>query len=146
MNIKIEKYVGSYIDKVILEWFYFENNPVSIIRLYVQIDSILDITCCEEDVFIKERKEPPITIIAGEYAYIPIEQDISWLCQNKIISIKYLEDLHNIKRGIIFLFENKHNFLFYNKGYQHDDMAIFDIDIDIDIESLAYKIIEVSSF
>ena len=129
--------IGKTIKKILLEWFYMNNEPISIIRLYVQIDDVyLNVLCSEENVYIKKQENCPVKMDVENFVYIPIEKNIDWLIQNKILSIKYLVDSINIKRGILFLFENHHNFAYYNMGYEIKDEGIFEIDVNI--EQLPY--------
>ena len=131
MYINFKKCIGESIERVFLEWYYFNDQPCSIIRLYIKVESYFDITCCEENISIREQKEIPMTINSGEFTYKLIQQDIEWLSQYKIISVKYLVDSLNVKRGLLFIFEHNHNFIFYNKGYEFDDEGKFDIDVDV---------------
>ena len=66
---------------------------------------------------------------------------MKWLSQYKIISIKHLVDSLGIKRGLLFVFEHNHNFMFYNKGYEFDDEEKFEIDVDINL--LPYGVIDI---
>jgi hypothetical protein len=141
MSENLKSCIGKGIERIFLEWFYFNNQPESIGRLYIQVDSYFDITCCEENVFIREQKETPTTQIFDEFTYKPIEQNIEWLHQCEIISIKYLVDSLNIKRGILFVFEQNHNFMFYNRGYEFDDEDNFEIDVNMN--SLLYDVIDI---
>ncbi len=141
MNANLKKIIRKNIDKIFLEWFYFNDQPDSIIRLYIKVDSYFDITCCEENVFIREQKETPTKTNSGEFIFKPIEQNIEWLHQCKIISIKYLIDFKNIKRGVLLIFDHNHNFVFYNKGYEIDDNNKFEIDINI--KSLQYFLMDI---
>jgi alanine-alpha-ketoisovalerate/valine-pyruvate aminotransferase len=138
MYANLKNCIGKNIEKLFLEWFYLNNSPVSIIRLYVKFDSYFDITSCEENVFIREQKEFPHNEICGEFVYKPIEQKIKWLYKCRVVSIKYLIDSNNIKRGILFIFEQDHNFAFYNKGYEFDDDNKFELDINLGT-ALHYK-------
>jgi hypothetical protein len=139
MYTDFKNYKGNIIEQVFLEWFYLNDVPVSVIRLYVKIHSYFDITCCEEKVVIREQKEPPRIVISGEYVYKPVEQTIKWLHQCGIVSVKYLTDSNDIRRGLLFIFEHNHNFIFYNRGYELDDDDKFEIDVNVD--ALPYKII-----
>ena len=141
MCINLRKCIGKSVEGVLLEWYYFNEQPDSIVRLYIKVSSYFDITCCEENVFIREQKETPTDIISGQFIYKPIEQQIEWLHQCKIVSIKYLVDSLNIKRGILFIFEHNHNFIFYNKGYEFDDNKKFEIDINVN--SLPYDAVDI---
>jgi len=128
----LDDVIGKFATKVFLEWFFMNNEPVSIIRLFIQINDIyLNITCCEENVIIKAQKESPTIMAFQEFSYKPIEQNIEWLNQYKIVSIKYLIDSVNIKRGILFTFENAHNLVYYNEGYKFDDIETFAIDVNL---------------
>ena len=57
MCANLKNCIGNILEQVFLEWFYINNNPISIVRLYVKFDSYFDITCCEENVFIREEKK-----------------------------------------------------------------------------------------
>jgi hypothetical protein len=51
-------YIGKTINKILLEWFYIDSDPISIVRLYIQIDDVyLNVLCSEEDVFIKKQND-----------------------------------------------------------------------------------------
>ena len=141
MYTNLKKCIGKSIEKMFLEWYYFNDQPYSIIRLYIKVDLYFDITCCEENISIREQKEIPMTINSGEFTYKIIHLDIKWLSQYKIISIKHLVDSLNIKRGLLFVFEHNHNFMFYNKGYEFDDEEKFEIDVDINL--LPYGVIDI---
>ncbi|MDR0698102.1 MAG: hypothetical protein LBG28_02610 [Tannerella sp.] len=141
MCTNLKKCIAKTFEKVFIEWFYLNDTPVSIVRLYIKGDLYFDITCCEENVSIREQEEIPENKVFQEFAYKPIEQNIEWLHQCKIDSIKYLMDLHNIKRGILFIFHNNHNFVYYNKGYEFDDNDIFEIDANIKL--LPYVLIDI---
>ncbi|GHU75488.1 hypothetical protein FACS189413_19940 [Bacteroidia bacterium] len=139
--MSLKNCIGKIFESVLLEWFYLNNIPISIVRLYIKVNSYFDITCCEENVFIKEQKDIPNTTISHEFIYKPIEQHIEWLHHCKVISIKYLIDSKNIRRGILFMFEHDHNFAFYNKGYEYDDNDVFEIDINTN--SVFYDLIDI---
>ncbi|GHV59590.1 hypothetical protein FACS1894182_13920 [Bacteroidia bacterium] len=139
INADIKDCIGKVLEKVLLECFYMNDKFISIVRLYVQLYSYFDITCCEENVFIREQKEDPVKTVSGKYNYIPMEQNIEWLHQGKVFSIKYLIDSHSIKRGILFIFDNRHNFVYYNTGYEMEDNAVFDIDVNLKL--LPYNLI-----
>ncbi|GHT84144.1 hypothetical protein FACS18947_1170 [Bacteroidia bacterium] len=139
INADIKDCIGTVLKKVLLEYFYMNNECISIVRLYVQLDSYFDITCCEENVFIREQKESPIKTVSGEFNYIPIEQNIKWISQYKVFSIKYLIDSLNIKRGILFIFDSGHNFVYYNTGYEMGDNNVFDIDINLKLLSYSLR-------
>ena len=141
MYANLKKCIGKSIEKMFLEWYYFNDQPYSIIRLYIKVDLYFGITCCEENISIREQKEIPMTINSGEFTYKIIHQDIKWLSQYKIVSIKYLVDSLGIKRGLLFVFEHNHNFMFYNKGYEFDDEEKFEIDVDINL--LPYGVIDI---
>jgi hypothetical protein len=141
MYTNFKNCIGKNIEKVFLEWFYFNAQPDSIIRLYIKVDSYYDIICCEENVFIREQQKMPISTISREFTYKPIEQNIEWLHQCKIVAIKYLVDINNIKRGIMLIFEHNHNFIFYNNGYESGDNDEFEIDTNIDL--LPYSVIDI---
>jgi len=141
MYANLKNSIGKVIERVFLEWYYFNGQPDSISRLYVKVNSYFDITCCEENVFIREQKETPTVIISGEFTYKPIEQNIEWLHQCRIISIKYLVNSFNIKRGILFIFSYNHNFIFYNEGYEFDDIDKFEIDVNMNL--LPYNVIDI---
>ena len=141
MYINFKKCIGESIERVFFEWYYFNDQPCSIIRLYIKVESYFDITCCEENISIREQKEIPMTINSGEFTYKLIQQDIEWLSQYKIISVKYLVDSLNVKRGLLFIFEHNHNFIFYNKGYEFDDEGKFEIDVDVNL--LLYDAVDV---
>ncbi|NDW13672.1 hypothetical protein D0T50_12335 [Bacteroides sp. 214] len=126
-----EKIIGKTIKKILLEWFYFNEQPESIVRLYIEIDSYFDITCSEENVFIREQKDAPINVVCQQFAYKPIEKHVEWLSQSRVVSIKYLVDFQYIKRGVLFVFDNNHNFVFYNEGYANGDNAKFEVDVDL---------------
>lgn len=141
MIINLRKCIGKSIERIFLEWYYFNDQPCSIIRMYIKVESYFDITCCEESIFIREQKEVPTTGSSGDFTYKLIQQDIKWLSRYKIISIKYLLDSFNVKRGLLFVFEHNHNLMFYNRGYEFDDEEKFEIDVDINL--LPYDIIDV---
>ena len=141
MYVNLKKCIGKSVERVFLEWYYFNDQPYSIIRLYIKVDLYFGITCCEENIAIREQKETPMTINSGEFTYTIIHQDSKWLSQYKIVSIKYLVDSLGIKRGLLFVFEHNHNFMFYNKGYEFDDEEKFEIDVDINL--LPYGVIDI---
>ena len=141
MIIKLKKCIGKSIERIFLEWYYFNDQPCSITRLYIKVDSYFGITCCEENISIREQKEVPMTVNSGEFTYKLIQQDIKWLSQYKIISIKYLLDSFNVKRGLLFVFEHSHNLMFYNKGHEFDDEEKLEIDVDINL--LSYDVIDI---
>lgn len=134
--------VGKIIEKIFLEWFYLDEQLDSIIRLYIKIGLIYDITCCEEDVYIREQREMPPNRIEEGYAYVPKEVNIEWLHKCKITSICFLVDCNSIKRGIVVIFENNHNFVFYNKGYAFNDHKEFEIDSSIN-NLYPYRLMEI---
>jgi hypothetical protein len=139
MNLKY--YIGKFVKEIIIEWFYMDEKPISIIRLYVRINDIyLNITCCEENINIKEQKRP-LKINIEKFSYVPITEEIDWLPQYKLTSIKFLIDKYNIKRGVLFVFDNRHNFTYYNKGYEVKDENLFYIDVNIGL--LPYDLINV---
>ena len=141
MIINLRKCIGKSIERIFLEWYYFNDQPCSIIRLYIKVDLYFDITCCEESISIREQKEIPTTVNSGDFTYKLIQQDIKWLSQCKIISMKYLLDSLNVKRGLLFVFEHSHNLMFYNRGYEFDNEGKLGIDVDISL--LPYDIIDV---
>ena len=141
MIMNIKNCVGKIIKNVFLEWFYLNGISTSIVRLYIETDeNFYDITCCEENVFIRIQKEFPEDKDFKEFFYKPLKQNIEWLNKCKILYIKYLVDCLNLKRGILFIFENDHNFVFYNKGYEIEDKELFEIDINVAL--LPYNLID----
>ena len=116
--------------------------PISVIRLYLQLDDMfLNILCSEENVFIKKQESNPDKVDVENFSYVPIEEKVEWLSFSKIKAINFLVDKCNIKRGILFLFDNHHNLIYYNKGYDIKDEGIFDTDVNI--KSLPYSLIDV---
>jgi len=138
----IQSIIGEKIKKVLLKYFYLEGNYISTTGLYIMMDNVFyRINCCEENVFVRTQKEIPQDLNEGGFYYKLQEQNIEWLQQSKVISIKYLIDSVHIKRGVIFFFDNHHNLLYFNKGYEFEDEEIFEIDINT--KSLLYNLADV---
>lgn len=138
----IRNIIGGKIKNVLLKFFYLEENYISTVGLYIIIDNIFyGINCCEENVFIRAQKEIPQDLDEGEFYYKLQEQNIEWLQHNRVVSIKYLIDPMCIKRGVIFFFDNHHNLLYFNKGYEFKDEEI--LEIDINVKSLLYNLVDV---
>jgi hypothetical protein len=134
--------IGKVVRKVFLEWFYMNDEPISIIRLHIQLDTVcFSVLCSEEDVCVKKQEKNPTKIIAEKFNYIPVEREIYWLHYHEILSVNYLIDDHKIKRGIVFIFNNHHNFVYYNRGYEIKDSGEFDVDVNI--KSLPYSLVDI---
>ena len=125
----LQNCIGTSLNEIVLEWFYLDKNPVDIIFVYMQFNNWIRILCDEEDVFISEIKERPNNHCSGKFEYIIINQNITPLKQLKLIEVKYLLDEHQIKRGVLFIFENNNNICYYNKGYEFDEKVMFKINI-----------------
>ena len=142
MSKDIKEYIGQTFEDVLIVWLYLNGNPVCIVNFYVKGHSYFRISCSEENVTIREQKEAPQDFTFDEFTNKVIKQDIEWLQKNTVVSIKYLIDSYNIKRGLIIFFENNHNIVFYNEGYDYGDEEIFEKDININ--SLPYEMVDYS--
>ncbi|GHT62558.1 hypothetical protein AGMMS50239_16220 [Bacteroidia bacterium] len=128
-NIILNKQIGKNLNSSLLEWFYFEQEPVSIIRLYLLFDEWISVMCSEETIKILQLADKPYDWADGDYKYIMVAQDIKNINKSKLKDIKYLIDKHDIKRGILFLFENGNNLCYFNRGYEFKEETIFKINI-----------------
>ena len=41
MYVNLKKCIGKSVERVFLEWYYFNDQPYSIIRLYIKVDLAL---------------------------------------------------------------------------------------------------------
>ena len=121
----MERIKNQIIEKVFLECFFENEKFLSIISLIIKFNSYTSILCSEENVFINENDSIPLKTVSGNFTYLLIEQEIGWLSTRNIVSMKYLIDDSNIKRGIIILFEGNHNIIHYNMGYDFDEKKYF---------------------
>jgi hypothetical protein len=125
----LNKQIGKNLKSSLLEWFYLEQEPISSIRLYLLFDEWISILCSEETIKVLQLTDKPQNRVDGNYKYIMIEQDIENINKSKLEDVKYLVDKHNIKRGILFSFENGNDLSYFNRGYEFNEEIIFKVNI-----------------
>lgn len=114
---------------------------MSIIRIYIYVETWISFLCSEETITIKTHKSLPETIHEENFTYVCIEKDIRQIIHSKILKISILQDEVHINRGIFFMLENEHNICYYNRGYDYDEEIVFFIDGDK--KSIPYSFIDI---
>lgn len=131
MNIEVRQLAGILSKNILLEKYYYKGYFDSIISIYVNDGSkYYGIICSEGNITLHVSDECPESISDGDCRYQIEELEEEMLKNYKVDSVIFIGS-EDWTYGIVLLFDNGHNLVFYNTDYAEGDEDIFEIDTDI---------------
>ena len=96
----------------------------------------------EGNVMIHTTEDCPESICDNDCKYLIERLNKDWINGCTITSISFVCS-HEWRNGIAIFFDNGHNIVFYNTGYEDGDEDIFEVDADIQELDEKYKLVDV---
>lgn len=139
----IKKLIGTHIREIFLQQYFCNNSHIGIIQIFLYDNSLYyGIICSEGNVMIHTTEDCPESICDNDCKYLIERLNKDWINGCTITSISFVCS-HEWRNGIAISFDNGHNIVFYNTGYEDGDEDIFEVDADIQELDEKYKLVDV---